>query len=441
MASITYRTERLLEQMGDAPGTHIHLLCTSTKPDIVKQVPLQVELQKRGHTPFLLHISLPDEDVSMDMLGEAGVEPDALITVTGTSHQVLSQMTAQVGDVIHSLTAKGKTVVPYVHANTMAALAVSSACYSLGLATVHVEAGIRTLTPKYRESGRWDTEERFDVSQWYNFLQDLEHWERGSMEPVPEQFHARTADAAAGLHLAPHMLNQELLLAEGFATDRVITTGNTMTDTLQVMLEHHATSNAVTKHPLCAQGNFAWFSIHRRENCLAKHRFRAIYAAMVDLVRAGRTVLLVALPQTDAALRECGLQEEVQQLSQSYPNFVYEPEWPRYTDVIGALRRASVCVTDSGTMQEEMNILGVPCVTVRFGTDRTESVLNGGNIIAPPVSSGLIARMVDFAWDNEYMRRRPKIYGQDVATACVDAVVKTLEEGHLLRTEEARLRL
>jgi UDP-N-acetylglucosamine 2-epimerase (non-hydrolysing) len=45
-------------------------------------------------------------------------------------------------------------------------------------------------------------------------------------------------------------------------------------------------------------------------------------------------------------------------------------------------------------MQEEANIVGTPCVTLRFGSDRTETILHGGNIIAPPVNSNLIAEII-----------------------------------------------
>jgi len=51
-------------------------------------------------------------------------------------------------------------------------------------------------------------------------------------------------------------------------------------------------------------------------------------------------------------------------------------------------------VTDSGSMQEEANIVGTPCVTIRFGSDRSETILAGANIIAPPVNSSLIADII-----------------------------------------------
>lgn len=85
--------------------------------------------------------------------------------------------------------------------------------------------------------------------------------------------------------------------------------------------------------------------------------------------------------------------------------------------------------------------MSIPCVTLRFGSDRSESVLCGGNIIAPPVDSGLIKKIIEFAWDNKEMKKAPKIYGKDVSKKCIDAVEKVLANGAVFRTEEGRLGL
>ena len=85
--------------------------------------------------------------------------------------------------------------------------------------------------------------------------------------------------------------------------------------------------------------------------------------------------------------------------------------------------------------------MGVPCVTLRFGSDRSESAMGGGNLIAPPVDSALVKRMVEFAWDNKDMRKAPKLYGKNVSAGCIDAVEKVLAQGEVFRDEEGRLRL
>jgi UDP-N-acetylglucosamine 2-epimerase (non-hydrolysing) len=113
--------------------------------------------------------------------------------------------------------------------------------------------------------------------------------------------------------------------------------------------------------------------------------------------------------------------------------------WAEYGDVIAAMSRAAVCATDSGSMQEEMNALGVPCVTLRFGSDRSESVINGGNVIAPPTDARVMKALIEFAWDNAEMRKAPKIYGRDVSKACVDVVESVLKKGSVFRSDEERL--
>ena len=160
---------------------------------------------------------------------------------------------------------------------------------------------------------------------------------------------------------------------------------------------------------------------------------------MKSLILDGHTVLLISLFQTENAFDRFGLKDEVAQMVKDHPNFIYSPVWPLYTDVIAAMSKAAVCATDSGSMQEEMNVLGVPCVTLRFGSDRSESIIAGGNLIAPPVDGALIRRIIDFAWDNKDMRKTPQLYGQNVSSKCIDAIEDVLKKGEVFRNEEERL--
>ncbi len=191
--------------------------------------------------------------------------------------------------------------------------------------------------------------------------------------------------------------------------------------------------------PMLKDGDFVRFCIHRRENCGSRLRFMAIFDAMKSLVEDGRKVLLISLFQTESAIDNFGLRAQVEQLVKDHPNFIYSPVWPLYTDVIAAMQKSAVCATDSGSMQEEMNVLGVPCVTLRFGSDRSESAMCGGNLIAPPIDGKLIKKIIEFAWENEDMKHAPKIYGDNVSAKCIDAVENVLAGGEMFRSEEQRL--
>ena len=172
---------------------------------------------------------------------------------------------------------------------------------------------------------------------------------------------------------------------------------------------------------------------------MTESRFVPIFRAMQKLLEEGRTVLLISLFQTEAAIDRFGLRAELDTMIKKHKHFVYSPVWPLYTDVIAAMSRASVCATDSGSMQEEMNVLGVPCVTLRFGSDRSESAMNGGNIIAPPTDADFIHAAITFAWNNQDMRKAPKLYGKNVSAQCIDAVESVLKTGSIFRSDELRL--
>lgn len=416
----------------------MHVIVIATKPDIIKQIPLYKELKNRGHLVVLGHTGQHyDENLSGGMLKEFGVEPDFNLNVRGKAYEVVSQIIGRLGEVIGELKARGKIVVPYVHGDTTTAMAASNAAYCHQFASVHVEAGIRTLTPKYSEFGLG--EEGFDCAAWHTFLKDRNNWEAGSQEPFPEQFNTRCSEAATGVHLAPVELVREFLQHEGFAKDRIFVVGNSVADATREAMSRIDQSTVFERHPELADGNFVRFCIHRGENCANEARFRAIYTAMTDLIKDGRKVLLISLFKTEQALENFGLKEEIEKLHKEYDNFVYSPVWAEYVDVIAAMSKAAVCATDSGSMQEEMNVMGVPCVTLRFGTDRSESGIAGGNLIAPPVDSALIKQMVEYAWDNADMRNAPNIYGESVSSACIDVVEKVLQSGEVYRTEEERL--
>ncbi len=441
MTEITYRSLTFYDDIAAASDKHVHIILIATKPDIIKQVPLYKELKNRGHLVLLGHTGQHyDENLSGGMLKEFGVEPDFNLNVRGSMHEVVSQIIGRLGFVIAELKSKGKIVIPYVHGDTTTAMAASNAGYCNGFASVHVEAGIRTLTPRFGdEKLHFDDVSHFDVALWRQFLMDSTNWERGSQEPYPEQFNTRCAEAGSGIHLAPVELDHMFLDSEGFANDRVFVVGNSVVDATLEALQNAKNSDIFQRFPLLGKGDFVRFCIHRRENCISEPRFRAIYDAMKSLILDGKTVLLISLFQTENAFDRFGLKDEVAQLVKDYPNFIYSPVWPLYTDVITAMSKAAVCATDSGSMQEEMNVLGVPCVTLRFGSDRSESIIAGGNLIAPPVESTLIRRIIDFAWNNPEMRATPQLYGKNVSSKCIDAVEDVLKKGEIFRTEEERL--
>ena len=441
MKEVSFKDAGFFDSCAKATGP-IHLILIATKPDIIKQVPLYKELKKRGHFVLLGHTGQHyDENLSGGMLKEFGVEPDFNLNVRGSMHEIVSQIIGRLGWIFDELKKKGKVVIPYVHGDTTTAMAASNAGYCHSFASVHVEAGIRTLTPDYK---KWETttgHKSGDMNLWRTFLMDRKNWLRGSQEPYPEQFNTRCSEAATGIHLAPVELDREFMQSEGFADDRIFVVGNSVVDATEESLKNAKNSKIFEKYPRLKSADFVRFCIHRRENCISEKRFKSIYGAMKSLIENGRNVLLINMIQTNLAFERFGLKVEVEALAKKYPNFVLSPVWSEYGDVVAAMSRAAVCATDSGSMQEEMNVLGVPCVTLRYGSDRSESAIAGGNIIAPPIDSEMIKSVILFAWDNQQMRKASKLYGKSVSAKCIDAVEKVLKSGSVFRSDEERLKM
>jgi UDP-N-acetylglucosamine 2-epimerase (non-hydrolysing) len=116
--------------------------------------------------------------------------------------------------------------------------------------------------------------------------------------------------------------------------------------------------------------------------------------------------------------------------------------WKNYRDVVAAMRECAAVATDSGSMQEEMNILGIPCVTLRFGSDRGETLLAGGNVLAPPVDAGFVAHVIEQAMRHPELGTAEQLYGDQVSRRIVDGVLARAVPGRgLFRPEEARLGL
>jgi UDP-N-acetylglucosamine 2-epimerase (non-hydrolysing) len=426
-------------------GRFAHVITIATKPDIIKQAPVAQELQRRGELVLVCHTGQHyDHRYSGAMLEEFGLEVDVHLGVDGSLTAKTAQMVKKFGVVLEELIRLGLTPLPYIHGDTATSMAIGVASYLTQVACVHVEAGIRTITPKpevllgFLDDHR---EGRFDWNAYRKAHLDPETFERGSREPFPEQFNTRVSDAATGYHAAPVALARDFLLDEGFAGDSIEIVGNTVVDATEAARRDAAQATIFTKYPQIKGGRFIRICIHRRENTEDRARFTVLFDAMEQLVRDGHQVLFIRLFGTDKAIDAFGLRERLDRLAADYPlTFISSEVWPNYRDVIAAMQECAVVATDSGSMQEEMNILGVRCVTLRYGTDRGETLLAGANVLAPPVDSDFIQTVIKEALNDDTLGRVDAIYGTGVAGAIVDGVLARAELGRgLFRPEDVRV--
>lgn len=437
----------LIEDLQSSDKQYCHVVTIATKPDIIKQAPIYHELKKRGELVLLCHTGQHhDFRYSGGMEEEFGLTIDIHLGIDGTLHQKIAQMIERFATVIEEIRKTGKEPVPYIHGDTSTSMAIGLSSFMHRVACVHVEAGIRTITPKrevYQKFYGAFKAGNFNWDEYYAAMQIRDNYELGSMEPFPEQYNTRVSEPASGFYAAPVELDKEFLLSEGFNADRIVVTGNTVADATMQAIADSEKSTIFEKYPQIQVGKFIRFCIHRRENTQDEKRFRILIDTIEKLVRGGQQVLLISLFGTEAAIDQFGLREKIEGLAKEYPdNFIYSDVWPYYRDVIAAMRECALVATDSGSMQEEMNILGIPTVTLRFGSDRGESFIAGSNVPAPPIDADFIVEIIKGALGNEQMKQVGNIYGENVSQKIVDEVMTRLNRGEkMFRTEEERIGL
>lgn len=417
----------------------IHLVLIATKPDIIKQAPLILALRKQGKIVVVVHSGQHyDWNLSGAMEQELNILPDINLNVRGVLYEQQSQIIARFGFILSELKKINKKVIPYIYGDTTTAVAGGVASFANMIGTAHVEAGLRTMSPP--EEILLGLKGNFDVEKYFDDLRRKIGWKKGSYEPYPEQFDTRAAAPSAGIHFAPTRLNMAHLQEEGFDTNRIFVVGNPVSDALGLAENMINSESLAERFPFISSEKLIRICVHRRENITSYHRFKAIMEAVFDLVYEGRNVLMVSLKGTENALKTFGLEKKLNKLIKTHKNFIYCPVFPFYSDVVGIMKKCSLVVTDSGSIQEETNILGIPGIILRFNTDRPEAVFEGSNILSPPINKGIITRIIRKICDDEGLNRKmritPKIYGNKVAERIVKFIDLTTKDKTLFELLE-----
>lgn len=223
-------------------------------------------------------------------------------------------------------------VVVYGDTNSTVAAALATA--KLGIPVGHVEAGLRSHN-----------------------------------RAMPEELNRVVTDHISNFLFAPTELAMENLQFEGLG-ELATLTGDVMADLIYQyapLLEKPKTAiiDAVGDH-------FVVATIHRASNTDAPNQLRRLVNALHSLEQH---VFLVAHPRLAAAAEKYGimLNNHNTSLIQPLP----------YLEMLGLVRYSAGLITDSGGLQKEAYLLGVPCVTLRAETEWTKTLDNGMNVLCP----------------------------------------------------------
>lgn len=333
-----------------------------TRPEIIKLAPVIQACRRAGIEYAIVHTGQHYSDsldsVFFDQLDLP--DPDYDLGVGSDSHG--AQTAEMLVGVERALTETSPDVV-VVQGDTNSVLAGALAASKMDTELAHVEAGLRS----------------FD-------------------REMPEETNRVLADHVADYHFPPTDRSKGYLLREGISSLRITVTGNTVVDALERNLVIAREKSTVLADLGLDDSRFFLMTAHRAENVDDEERFRDLLAGAQ---RAGDAhdadVIYPIHPRARSRIEEFDI---------NLPPRVRAVEPLEYLDFLQAAASADLILTDSGGVQEEACILGVPCVTMRDNTERPETVDVGANRLSscdPSRIERSVAAMLDAGdWENPF---------------------------------------
>jgi UDP-N-acetylglucosamine 2-epimerase (non-hydrolysing) len=203
------------------------------------------------------------------------------------------------------------------------------------------------------------------------------HMEAGNRcfdDRVPEEVNRRVIDQCSDVLMPYTNRSRDNLLAEGFHPSRILVTGNPIKEVMDLHADRIAGSDALSEVGV-EPGEYLLLTVHRQETVDFAERLGSLLRGAVDAAKElGLPLVFSVHPRTRNRLEEFGLTLDEESIRPHEPFGFF--------DFVSLERHARLVLTDSGTVQEECCIMGVPTVTVRDTTERPETVECGSNVLS-----------------------------------------------------------
>ena len=308
-----------------------------TRPEIIKMAPVIRELERKNIDFFILHTG-QHYSYSMDRVFFEQLrlpQADYNLEVGSGSHA------KETGDMlvgIEKVLMERKPDIVLIEGDTNSVLAGALAAAKLGIKVGHVEAGLRS----------------YDRS-------------------MPEEINRILSDHLSDYLFAPTLKAKEILLGEGIEEENIFVTGNTIVDAVYQNLELAKGEQDIVGSLHLKPEEYFLVTMHRQENVDNPARLASILAGLSRLVTQYQVPVIYPVhPRSRKNMSEFALE----------PRNITVIEPVGFFSFLQLESKAKLVLTDSGGVQEEACILGVPCVTIRDNTERPETLEVGASILA-----------------------------------------------------------
>ena len=316
-----------------------------TRPEIIKMSPVVRELEGRQIDFFILHTG-QHYSYNLDKVFFVQLElpqPKYNLEVGSGSH---AEETGKMLIGIEKVLLEEKPDVVLVEGDTNSVLAGALAASKLHIKVGHVEAGLRS-------------------------------YDRN----MPEETNRTLTDHCSDYLFAPTEKAKAILLGEGIPKDKIFVTGNTIVDAVYQHLELATKSGDILGSLNLIPNKYFLVTLHRQESVDNRGRLASILQGLNEVATEFNLPVIYPIhPRSQKMMSKFNLEPRNLKL--------IEP-----LDFLSFLQlesNARLILTDSGGVQEESCILGVPCVTLRDNTERPETLEIGSNILAGAVPEKIL---------------------------------------------------
>ncbi len=313
------------------------------RPNFMKMAPI-IEAMNRRPDRFahlLVHTGQHyDERMSQSFFVDLGMpKPDIDLEVGSGSH---AEQTARIMIAFEKVCLEHRPDLVIVVGDVNSTMACTITAKKLGIRVAHVEAGLRS-----RDMG------------------------------MPEEINRLCTDVLCDLLFTTDHFADENLRAEGVPDSKIFPVGNVMIDTL---LKHKelASRLSLSERWGLAGRAYATVTLHRPSNVDDAATLRGIFEALAEI---GRTMPIVfpIHPRTRKMVEQFGLAGYCS--PSTLPEGLWMTEPLGYLELLHLNMGATMVITDSGGLQEETTVLGVPCLTLRHNTERPITCEVGTNFV------------------------------------------------------------
>ena len=364
----------------------IKILCVvGTRPNFIKIAPLIKEMDRHPQIKRLLVHTGQHYDAAMSKSFFDDLEipkPDINLGIGSASD---ATQTANIMMALEPVILKEKPDLVVVVGDVNSTMAAALAAAKCGIKIAHVESGLRS----------------FDRS-------------------MPEEINRTITDHLSDFLFTTEESGNKNLINEGIGRNCIFFVGNVMIDTLLGHKEKAKKSKILQKLKL-GKNNYAVLTLHRPSNVDGKDSL--IY--ILDILNEIQKKIKIVFPIHPRTLKNLKHYNLLKNIKNRKNIILTEPLG--YLDFLSLMDNSKLVLTDSGGIQEETTVLGVPCITLRNNTERPVTLEHGTNMAVSTDRGKIINAFEKAVKGVNFKAKTPKFWDGSAAKRIVAIILDKLD--------------